>query len=168
MRDRGPCWPRGTALPRASGPLCTPLLLEARIEGSRCPELVPAPAPQAGGSRVSHRQLSNELSLPSIGAQRLPQRPRLCASGRVLNARRRGWGLATAELGAGWPWMLMPQEQVAPGNGPSFHVDLPGGGRPPAGSPSHSAAGPRRLRSEPRRRSRLQSKQRSRFSYVQN
>lgn len=67
MRDRGPCWPRGTALPRASGPLCTPLLLEARIEGSRCPELVPAPAPQAGGSRVSHRQLSNELSLPSIG-----------------------------------------------------------------------------------------------------
>lgn len=66
----------------------------------------------------------------------------------VLNARSgsRGWGLATAELGAGWPWMLMPQEQVAPGNGPSFHVDLPGGGRPPAGSPSHSAAGPWRLR----------------------
>lgn len=67
MRDRGPCWPRGTALPRASGPLCTPLLLEARIEGSRCPELVLAPAPQAGG-RVGYRQLSNELSLPSIGS----------------------------------------------------------------------------------------------------
>lgn len=107
----------------------------------------------AGARPAGRRESGIDSSVTSShchrSAQRLPQRPRpLCASGRVLNARSgsREWGLATAELGAGWPWMLMPQEQVAPGNGPSFHVDLPGGGRPPAGSSSHSAAGPWRLR----------------------
>lgn len=160
----GPAGLEGPPSPGPRGP-CARLYSwrpESRAHAVRSLCRRPPRRPAGVGYPIDSSVMSSHCHRSGSRAQRLPQRPRLCASGRVLNARRQGWGLATAELGAGWPWMLMPQEQVAPGNGPSFHVDLPGGGRPPAGSPSHSAAGPRRLRS------RLQSKQRSRFSYVQN